>query len=181
MELQTVDIKVGKILREYVLSSNGSDTLTPEKDSLLWGCIKQYLCCYSELEAANGKGYIPVRAEECAEYIKISLRSGHDCKAYCRSTNSIISINNFYRCYMTEHAQNIIRRFLYKAFKKTFIDYMKGALGNNCDLKIKDAIEEFCRDHQLTMDNIAYESLKKAWYRYNMKLSVMNCLCTLNF
>lgn len=181
MEGLTVDIKVGKVLKEYILSSNGSDTLSPDKDSLLWGLAKQYLCCYEELEASNGIGYRELKDEERSEYICLSLRKSSNTRAYCREKGKTIAINIMSRCYLTANGQNVIRRFLYKGFKKTFIDYMKGALNNNCDMKIKDAIDEFCNDHNLSMDNVTYEMLKKCWYRYSLQARVVGCICTLSF
>lgn len=192
MEVLTVDVRVGKVLKEYILCTTGGDTLTPDKDSILWGLMKQYLCTYPEEKEANsaepgknsaGKsaGCEGNSADDKEEYIKIAFRKyANNVKAYCREANKVMIVNTFYRCYMTHSAQTTIRKFLYKEFKKTFLDYMRGALSNNCDMKVIEGIEEFCHDHQLTLDFITYEMLRKTWYRFTLKHQVLECVCSLN-
>lgn len=192
MEVLTIDVRVGKILKEYILCTTGGDTLTPDKDSILWGLVKQYLCTYTEEKEANSAELAKIRAQKSAEhkdmstddkseYVKIAFRKyANNVKAYCREENKTMTVNTFYRCYMTQSAQTTIRKYLYKEFKKTFLDYMRGALSNNCDMKVIEAIEEFCHDHKLTLDFISYEMLRKTWYRFTLKHQVMECVCSLS-
>jgi hypothetical protein len=181
MEQQTVDVKVGKILKEYILSTNGSDVLVVEKASVLWGLILQHLVGIRDLFNQDGADYVPIRAEECAEYIKITILDSSHWKTYSVEEKKCLKIHTDVRCFLSRRGQNIVRRFLYKEFRKTFIDYMRGALNNNCDLQQKEAIYEFCTDHDLSLDNITLDALQKSWYRWKKKHGLLDKVCSINY
>lgn len=165
----TVDCKVGCILKEFIISTNGSDKLDPDKNSFLWALVKQHLVT---LSSSN-----PVIDRK--EYISILMRYNESAKMYSVPSQKIVSINTLFRCYISEKGQAVIRKHFEKEFKKTFHDYMKGAM-NNTDLQIKDAIEEFCNDHNLSLDRVSFDMLKKDWYRYRMKKQIQE-ICPLVF
>lgn len=164
-----VDCKVGAVIKEFIVSTNGSDVLDPDKNSFLWALVKQHL-----VTAAHSS---PV--DDRREYISILMRYTESTKMYSVPSQKVVSINTLFRCYITEKGQAIIRKHFEKEFKKTFHDYMKGAM-NNSDLQIKDAIEEFCNDHNLSLDKVSFDMLKKDWYRYRMK-SQIQAICPLLF
>lgn len=156
----TVDVHVGRTLREFVVSTKGSDVLTPEKDSILWCLLKQHL-------VTSAEGYIPIPDELKGEYVRIALRSAHSATSYNVPAGRTIQINTLFRCYLDKTGENTIRKYLTLEFKKTFRDYMTGCLAINDKVRILDAIEEFCKDHGIPLDGvITFEMLRKDWYRY---------------
>ena len=171
MDLQTVDIRVGRTLKEYIIATNGNETLIPQKDTVLWCLVKQHLI-------TSAAGYQAIPEDLKSEYIKIALRNVANAKTYNIHKEGIVGINTLFRCFLTRDGENSIKRHLEKEFKKTFRDYMKGALNNNVDMQIKDAIEEFCTDHNIVMNNITFDMLKQDWYRFRRKGTKVN-VCTL--
>ena len=99
MEQQTVDVKVGKILKEYILSTNGSDVLVVEKASVLWGLILQHLVGIRDLFNQDGVDYVPIRAEECAECIKITILDSSHWKTYSVEEKNCLKIHTDVRCF----------------------------------------------------------------------------------
>lgn len=170
MERLKVDVKVGKTLKEFIVSTNESDVLDPEKDTVLWCLMKQHLI--------TSPGYLPIA--DRSEYIQITLRNKNGAKTYSVPDKKRLQLQTLFRCYLDEKGQAVIRKHFEKEFKKTFRDYMRGALNNNPDMKIIDAIEEFCVDHNISMNNISVDMLKKDWYRYRTK-SAMKNICPLCF
>ena len=170
MERMTVDVKVGKALKEFIVSSNGSDILDPGKDTILWCLMKQHLI--------NRPGYMLVK--DRTEYVYITLRIKNGAKTYSVPDKRNLSMETLFRSYLDEHGQAVIRKHFEKEFKKSFRDYMKGALNNNPDMKIIDAIAEFCADHNVTLNNITISMLQKDWYRYRTKCAVKS-VCPLCF
>lgn len=166
----TVDVKVGKALKEFIVSTNGSDMLDPEKDTIIWCLIKQHLL--------TQPGYVPV--PDRSEYVQILLRGAKAAKTYSIQKGRNLQVNTLFRTFLDERGQAVIRKHFEKEFKQTFRNYMKGCLNNNPEMKIIDAIEEFCTDHNVTLDNISVAMLQKDWYRYRMKCSLGN-VCPLLF
>ncbi len=166
----TVDVKVGKALKEFIVSSNGSDILDPEKDTILWCLMKQHLL--------TRPGYMPIT--DRSEYIYITLRIKNGAKTYHVPEARNMGLQTLFRSYLDEKGQAVIRKHFEKEFKKSFRDYMKGALNNNPDMKIVDAIAEFCSDHMVILNDISISMLQKDWYRYRTKCAVKN-VCPLCF
>ena len=162
MERLTVDVKVGRALKEFIVSTNGSDVLDPEKDTILWCLLKQHLL--------TQPGYIPI--PDRTEYVAIILRGAKAAKTYSTDVSRNLQVNTLFRTYLNDHGQSVIRKHFEKEFKQVFRNYMKGCLNNNPEMKIIDAIEEFCTDHNITQDNISVAMLQKDWYRFRMKCQV---------
>lgn len=161
-EMMTVDVRVGVCLREYVISTRGSDVIVPAKDSVLWCLLKQHL-------VTSASGYVPPDPSLAGEYIRIALRSSHSARTYSIPSRRIVQLNTLFRCYLEPTGERVIRRHLDHEFKKCFHDYMLGC-SNNTDLKITEAIEEFCNDHNIDgTDHITVEMLRKDWYRFRQR------------
>lgn len=159
----TVNIRVGKVLREYIVATRGTDLLVPAKGSMLWGLMKQHLTTYR-----HGDKGIPDGLQD--EYIRIALRNTHSAFCYNIPSRKKMHINTLYRTHLTPAGHTAIRNFLNMEFKKTYRSYMHGCLANNPDMKIVEAIEEFCTDHGITPDKvITIEMLRKDWYRHCRK------------
>lgn len=167
----TVDVKVGLAIKEFILSTNGSDVLDPDKYTILWCLMKQHLVTVPGT-------YRPLI--DRSEYIYITLRNKNGVKTYSVTKDKKVSISTIFYSYITPEGQTVIRRHFEKEFKAAFRNYMKGALNNNPDMKINDAIEEFLNDHKVTMNHISMSMLQKDWYRYKIRCMTSN-VCPLCF
>lgn len=156
-----VHIKVNKALREYLLGINGgSDIIRPDYQSELWVVVKTRL-------RTVPSDYKPFPPAPMPDYIRIALPSGnHLDPLYVMQVGAVIESNTLFRNYLDEEGQKQVEAFLMKGFKKTFRDYMTGAVSCNTELAIKEAIYRFCEVHCLEMEAITYEMLRKDWYRY---------------
>lgn len=159
----TVDVKVSRPIREYVLSINdGSDLIKPERGSLLWGLIKLHLDLVPET-------YRPVPPDKRQDYIRIALYRTRSTRSYNVNTGRNMEVNTLFRNYLNEEGQRAVSDHISRGFKQTFRAYMGGALGNNPDLTIHDAVYEFCSDYNISMDSITYDMLRKDWYRFKKR------------
>lgn len=157
----TVDVKVGKFIRSWVVSTYGTDIIKLDRDMNLWSIIKQNL----ELLPND---FEPVAEKD--EYITfVLLADGRYTLAFDMKKNKEYRVNTLYRCALSQRGENIIRRYLTKQFKHTFHNYMKGALNNNDSLSIAEAITEFLTDSKQEVTETVVSSLSKDWYRYRMK------------
>jgi len=158
----TVDVKVGSFIRSWVINTYGTDVIKLGRDMNLWNIIKQNLDLLPN-------DYAPLQNRD--EYITfVLLTNGGNTQAYDAATGKTFQPNMLYRCSLSERGVNIIKKFLLKQFKNTFHNYMKGALNNNPDLSITDAITEFLTDScQPVIDNKIISTLSKDWYRYRQK------------
>ncbi len=161
--IMTVDVKVSRPIREYVLSINdGSDLIKPERGSLLWGLIKLHLDLVPET-------YRPVPPDKRQDYIRIALYRTRSTRSYNVNTGRNMEVNTLFRNYLNEEGQRAVSDHISRGFKQTFRAYMGGALGNNPDLTIHDAVYEFCSDYNISMDSITYDMLRKDWYRFKKR------------
>ena len=146
-DIQTASVKVLPCLREYILSVNdGSDIITPGRESKLWGIVKMHLDLVPD-------DYRPVPAAGDPDCIRIALFRSHR-----RQYN-----------YLNPQGQEAVASHLMHTFKLTYRSYMTGALGNSPGLTIRDAIYSFCELYNISMDNITYEMLRKDWFRFRKK------------
>lgn len=165
-DMIAVDVRVGRYLRDFVVSSSGgSDIFVPAKDSVIWGLLKQYLI-------TSAVGYRSVPEEERNEYIRIALRTtASSAKVYNIPDSRILSVNTLFRCNLSDTGERVIARYLNKEFKKTFHDYMRGCMNNTDSVSIKDAIENFMIDHNISDGDggVTHEMLRKDWYRFSSR------------
>jgi len=171
MERMTVDVKVGRSIREFIVSTNESDVLDPDKFTILWCLIKQHLVTVP----GNYKPLV-----DRSEYISIKLRNSNDIKTFSVPKNNTTCYSTLFHSHLTELGQSVVRRHFEKEFKATFRNYMRGALNNNPEMKINDAIEEFLLDHNVSMNHISMSMLQKDWYRYRIKCATTK-VCPLCF
>lgn len=156
-----VDVKVGPLLKEFVVSTNGSDLLIPQKDDILWCMCKQNL-----LTAPP----VPVIIRDRSEYIRIALvATESSTRTYNIYREKNTRINTLFRNYFNEEGQARICNYLMKLYHSTFIVYMESHLAANPECKIKKAIGAFLTAYNIKMDFITYEALKKYWYRHCKK------------
>jgi len=167
-----VDVRVPAALREYVVCVNGGSTLlVPSKFSVLWGLLKQHLF--------TCKRWRPVPRDERGQYIQIALRNVKAAKTWNCASQKKIEINVLYRFYLDERGQGVIVRYLDACFKASFRDYMIGALSNNVNLSITDAINGFCSDYDITEEKVLDTTLRKDWFRFKKRQQKNNNLISI--
>ena len=159
-----VNVKVHPALREYILSINsGSDVILPMKHSRLWGLVKMYL-------EPIPSDYRPVPPEGSEDSIRVALyRTGRP--VWSVPEKKVVTVHTLYRDHLSDEGQRAVARHLMHHFKQTFRAYMNGALSNNPDLDISEAIDEFCSDYHIENEKITIEMLRKDWYRFRQRCS----------
>lgn len=173
-DIQTASVAVLPCLREYILSVNdGSDIITPGRESRLWGIVKMHLDLVPE-------DYEPVPAAGSKDCIRIALFRSHR-RQYNRNPHrsgqgrhrpsQMFVVDTLWRTYLNRQGQEAVASHLMHTFKLTFRSYMTGALGNSPGLTIHDAIYSFCELYGISMDTITYEMLRKDWFRFRKKHS----------
>ena len=157
----TVLVKVHPALKEYIVSINSGDTIYPERGSHLWGLVSMHL-------QLTPPDYTPTpdtsTPDDC---IRIALFDSH-ARTWCNDLNRTIWQNSIFRNHLGPKAQRAIARHLMADFKHTFRAYMTGAINNNPDISIAEAIDEFCSDYRITMQQLTIDLLRKDWYRWRM-------------
>jgi hypothetical protein len=161
METMYVDVKVGRTLKDFIVHSNGSDILSPEKDTVLWCLVKQHLLTvpgsYTSLS-------------DRSEYIQIELLKKHGAQTFSAVEGKKIQVNTLFRTYFDKNGQEVIRKHFNKHFKNVFRTYMAGCLNNNPDIKVIEAITEFLLDNEINVNPKDLQKLQKDWYRHRLKL-----------
>lgn len=159
---QTVTVKASPVIRAYVLAVNGgSDTIFPSRESRLWGLVKMHL-------ATIPPDYKPTPVGGDESCIRIGIYKTKR-QEYNRNARRVIYQETLFRDYLTPAGQKAIADYLTRYFKQTFRSYMSGALGNNDELSIHDAIHQFCTLYKINMDIITYEMLRKDWFRFRRR------------
>lgn len=159
---QTVTVKVLPALRAYILAvNNDSDIILPSRESRLWGLVKMHL-------ATIPPDYKPTPAGGDESCIRIGIYKTKR-QEYNRNARRVIYQETLFRDYLTPAGQKAIADYLTRYFKQTFRSYMSGALGNNDELSIHDAIHQFCTLYKINMDIITYEMLRKDWFRFRRR------------
>lgn len=162
-DISTVSVQVSPAIREYILSINlGSDILMVGRESLLWGIVKMQLDLIPS-------GYRPVPTEGRTGEIRIALLKSRCDKVFNVNLNKVAEINTLFRNYLTASGQKAVCNYLDKQFHQTFRAYMGGALNNNPDLSIHEAIYEFASDYNIELEHISYDALRKDWYRFKKR------------
>ena len=98
---------------------------------------------------------------------RIALFDSH-ARTWCNDLNRTIWQDSIFRNHLGPKAQRAIARHLMADFKHTFRAYMTGAINNNPDISIAEAIDEFCSDYRITMQQLTIDLLRKDWYRWRM-------------
>lgn len=163
-DLMTVLVKVHPALREYLVSINNSETIVPERGTQLWGLVSMYLECTPPDSHPVPEGDTP------ADSIRIAIFNSHS-RTWCAELDRSIFQDTIFRNYLSPKSQRVIARHLMADFKHTFRAYMTGAINNNPDISITEAIDEFCEDYHITMQQLTLDLLRKDWYRWRVSSS----------
>lgn len=156
----SVDIKVGRFIRQWVVSSCGSDQIRVDKRTNIWAIVKQNLALLPEDYAI---------VSNRSEYISIELLDAHSQRSYIHPAGCCLHLNSLYRCYISESGQEAIRRYLENQFRSAFRVYMVASMRDDSREKILHAITSFLLDYDLPVDSRILARLSKDWYRYRQK------------
>lgn len=166
-----VSIRVNPILKEFLIDSTGSNVIRPKKGDIIWSILKQ------NLETAPDTYREPI---DTHNYIYVELLDCSSSLNFSNQANRFIYINTLFRWHLSERGQNRIRSILSKNFKSTMHSFIMGALACNPELQQREAMEEFCDLHNLTMGKITPDMIKKSWDRSNHKKKIHNTDIHLN-
>lgn len=156
----SVDIKVGPFIRQWVIGSTGSDTIRLDRRTNLWGIVKQNLDLLPQ-----DYHYI----EDRSEYISIELLNSDARLCYNIPAGREIYINELYRCYISDAGQEAIKRYLENQFHNAFSVYMVGRFSDGQAEPIRHAIGSFLADYNLPINDTMMGRLSKYWYRFRQK------------
>lgn len=156
----SVDIKVGQFIRQWVVSSCGTDQIRVDKRTNIWAIVKQNLALLPEDYRSIG---------DRSEYISIELLDAHSQRSYIHPAGCCLHLNFLYRCYISDSGQESIRRYLENQFRSAFRVYMVASMRDDSKEKILHAITAFLLDYDLPVDKKILSRLSKDWYRYRQK------------
>lgn len=157
----TVDVKVGAFIRQWVIAYNGSDTIKLDKAMNLWAIVKQHLDIRPDDDS---------EIQDRTEFISIELLDTTNSQVYNMASDKKVYMNTLYRCYISNRGQSIIQRYLENQFRAHFRVYMTARFSDD-DKKepIRHAIGSFLADYDLPMDDAIMARLSKDWYRFRQK------------
>lgn len=174
MDNLCVQVRVHPSIQEFVISTNGSDLIVPKKDDWLWFILKQNL----DVPPDDYVFFVPGKDT----FINISLLDLTGTRVQVRNKSnrlrlrsrnnpdtSNIYINQMFRWYLSDKAQNTIATHFRKAFKECFHNFVQGAVVNNPDLEQKEAIMSFCDFYKIEFNQISEDMLIKSWQRSPQK------------
>lgn len=163
-EYMTVPVQVHPMIREFIIDTTGSDMIVPEKTSHLWDIVKHNL----ELPPEN---YHAPETKDNLIYIAL-LDTSH-LRTVVKNSDKTIVINTLFRWYLSADAQGTIAKHFRQQFKHTFHCFMQGAIANNPKLEQRQAMENFCKLYNLTLNELSEDMLKKSWDRSDHKQMVV--------
>lgn len=158
--ISSVDIKVGPFLRQWIVSTTGSDMVRLDRRTNLWGIVIQNL----ELLPND---YKPVT--DRTDYISIELLEIRQHPRYNIPAGRTIWVNELYRCYISDSGQQAITRYLFNQFRNAFRVYMVARFSDDDSEPIRHAIGSFLSDYNLPIDDTMIGRLSKDWYRWRQK------------
>ncbi len=152
----TLDVKVSAILKEFIVSNWGSDTVALNKDDYFTQKIKHILQRLPET-------YAPIHPSERDEYIRLQVKQ----VAWSRRDTTSLFTKFPENAYLDDYLQQQIAKELNKYFKEIFHAYVLAFCSARrfVDNSQRDAIYDFCDVYNLKMNRVNFDMLKKSWNR----------------
>lgn len=172
MERMKISVVVHPIIREFLIDTIGSDTITPKKGDIVWAIVKQ------NLETAPADYSSDPLNKENTIYIEIL--DCHSSSNYSVSSSKFIHINHLFRWYLSPTGQNKINMILRRNFKTALHTFMQGAIACNPEIQQKEAMNEFCNMYNLSMNKISPDMIKKSWDRSDHKRKIFDSTIKVN-
>lgn len=152
-----LQIKVHPVVREFIVSTTGSDVIEPIANSNFYHRVKTIL----QLNPKDYKNYPLKRASTITIIVsEFSLGKGNH-------------IYGEHRNHLDDRRQYFLSKEMYDGFKSIFHNYVLAYMRGGGKQQ-KQAIEDFCIVYNLSLDNINYEMLKKSWDRSEQKKILKN-------
>lgn len=165
MERMKIPVQVHPIIREYLIDTTGSDTIVPQKHDLIWATMKQYL------ETIPDQSTNTICPEKT---IYIELLDCRNTPVFCVQKSAFIHVNTLFRWHLSEKGQAKVNHILRVNFKNQMHAFIQGAMACNPALQQRQAMQQFCDMHKLTMQKITSDMIKKSWDRSEHKLRLNN-------
>lgn len=165
-----VYVSTSAMLRDFIISTRGSDLIIADDKSPLWVVVKTHL-------KSIPNDYKPHRMGPEPGYVRVVLPPiSASSPIFSLAAGAKIICNFLYRNYLDDKGQKAVADHLNKTFKEQYRSFMAGYLAMHANQQeasqIKEGIDEFCRIHRIALDDkIAYETLRKDWYRWRTRES----------
>lgn len=157
-----VNVAVGREIREYIISANGSDSISPDRRSIVWSLVRPWLVPSPDPRTE------PRNPEED---ITILLRMKESSKVYSFAQDKVKYINTCYTdFYILQEGEAAVRRHFEASFRHLFHTYMAGYRAAGTGMDVLDGITSFCLDYGITVTEVLIQRLDKDWYRYRKKV-----------
>lgn len=156
----TVDIKVGAFIRQWVIAYHGSELIQVDKKMNLWAIVRQHL------------DTLPKDAPDItdrSEYISLELLDTSGTLIYNLPSGRKMYMDSMFRYYIDDAGQAAIERYLSNQFRAHFRTYMTARFSDGRKEPIRHAIGSFLSDYLLPCDDIIMSRLSKDWYRHRQK------------
>lgn len=148
-------IKVDRYVKEFIISTYGSDVVDIKQQDALFERIK-YMLQLQPKEYQN-----PIKGDHV---ITVFIP-----KFYILDKQ----IDKLYRSNLDDRRQKMIssefKRLCKKVMHNYVFGYCRSNVTKNLDENQKAGIEDFCISYDINMDKILYETLKKSWDRSKEK------------
>jgi len=158
-----VEISVSPIIKEWIVSTYGSDTIQCQQDDFISSKIKYLLTLVP-------KDYKPKHVEK-ENRITIQLINF----AIGNNSSNLYKKINEYHSFLCPTVERLIEKEFARNFKSTFHNFVFGYVVSTTNAvgTQKEGIETFCSVYGITMNKINYEMLKKSWDRSTEKRVLM--------
>lgn len=165
-----VYVSVSPMLRDFIISTRGTDLIIADDKSPLWVVVKTHLRSIPNDYKPHPMGPEPGQIRIVLPPISSSS------PLFSLAAGEKIVCNFLYRNFLDQKGQTAVADQLTKTFKDQYRSFMAGYLAMHSNQQeasqIKEAIDEFCRIHRINLDDkIAYETLRKDWYRWRNRES----------
>lgn len=150
-------VKVHPVVKEFIVSTTGSDVIEPIINSNFYHRVKSIL----QLQPKNYKIY-PFKNHSTITIIVSKFHCGRDNYIYGEHRN-----------FLDDRRQRFLSKELYDNFKSIFHNYVLAYMRGGGKQQ-KKAIEDFCQVYNLSMESTSYEMLKKSWDRSEQKKILKN-------
>lgn len=151
-------IRVHPVVREFIVSTTGSEIIEPITNSNFYHRVKTIL----QLKPKDYKNY-PLKCSSTITILVSNFRIGDN------------RIDQFSRNHLDDRRQYFLSKELYDNFKLIFHNYVLAYMRGGGKQQ-KRAIEDFCTVYSISMNSINYEMLKKSWDRSEQKKVLKKCL-----
>lgn len=163
-ERMTVPVQVHPTVREFIIDTYGSDVIIPDSQSQFWTTVKYYL----KLPPVDYR-----TPETKDNIIHIALLDSLGAKSVNKQAGKLLHVDTLFRWYLSEDGQKEIAKHLRRELKHTFHCFVQGAVACNPKLEQRQAMEEFCKLYNLTLNELSEDMLKKSWDRSPHKTMVI--------